>query len=56
MILLFVILGHILKILISSLIKPFSDFVLKPVLVSCHNHLLSPVFSLLYNISRYSLD
>jgi len=51
MILLFVILGHILKILISSLIKPFSDFVLKPVLVSCHNHLLSPVFSLLYNIS-----
>ena len=56
MILLFVILGHILKILISSLIKPFSDFVLKPVLVSCHNHLLSPVFSLLYNISRYNLD
>ena len=51
MIIIFVIIGHILKTLISSLVKPFSDYILKPVLVSLHNHLISPVFSLLYNVS-----
>ena len=51
MIIIFVTIGHILKTVISSVIKPFSDYVLKPVLVSCHNQLISPVFSLLYNVS-----
>ena len=51
MVILFVILGNILRTLISSLIRPCSDHLLKPVLVSIHNLVLAPIFSLLYNLS-----
>ena len=51
LVLVFVIVGQVLRVLTTSILRPFSDFIFKPLLVSLHNLLLSPLFSLLYNIS-----
>jgi hypothetical protein len=42
----------LLRVVVSSLLRPASDHLLKPLLVAFHNLLLSPVFSLLYHLSR----
>jgi len=52
LVLLLVCLGQVLKMVTSSLLRPASDHLLKPLLVSLHNLLLSPICSLLYNLSR----
>ena len=51
LVIIFVIIGQILRVLTSSILRPFSDYIFKPLLVSLHNLILSPLFSLLYNIS-----
>lgn len=52
LVLLLVCLGQVLKMVTSSLLRPASDHLLKPLLVSLHNLVLSPICSLLYNLSR----
>ena len=47
----FVFVGQILRVLTSSILRPFSDHILKPLIVSINNLVLAPIFSLLYNIS-----
>ena len=51
LVLLFVLLGSILRFLVSSLLRPASDLLLKPLLVAGHNLVLAPLCSLLYNLS-----
>ena len=51
LVLVFVLIGQILRVFTSSILRSFSDYIFKPLLVSLHNHILSPLFSLLFNIS-----
>ena len=51
LVMVFVFVGQVLRVLISSILRPFSDYIFKPLLVSLHNLILSPLFSLLFNIS-----
>ena len=51
LVIIFVFIGQILQVLTSSILRPSSDYIFKPLLVSLHNLILSPLFSLLYNIS-----
>ena len=51
LVLLFVLLGSVLRFLVSSLLRPASDLLLKPALVAAHNLVLAPLCSLLYNLS-----
>ena len=51
LVLLFVLLGSVLRFLVSSLLRPASDLLLKPGLVAAHNLVLAPLCSLLYNLS-----
>ena len=51
LVIIFVFIGQIVRVLTSSILRPFSDYIFKPLLVSLHNLILSPLFSLLYNIS-----
>ena len=51
LVLVFVLIGQILRVFTSSILRPFSDFIFKPLLVSLHNLILSPLFSLMFNIS-----
>jgi len=52
LLLILVFLGQVLETVTSSLLRPASDHLLKPLLVSLHNLVLSPICSLLYNLSR----
>merc|ERR1711971_115401 len=52
LLLILVFLGQVLKMITSSLLRPASDHLLKPLLVSLHNLIFSPICSMLYNLSR----
>ena len=51
LVLVFVLIGQIIRAVTSSILRPASDYILKPILVSLHNLILSHLFSLFYNIS-----